>query len=173
MREPIAIILVYGPEGRFWRDGRWLLEELETRLRPLEREGLIWFELDRFHGWAEEDWEWRFYRASHRAKFVLLLLPIDFHLMHFHYGFELERTIERIERHGRAEVQVIPFVFPWTSKREWEEIYLREIERFSRLRALLKDPKPIEIENWYDEEKALDSVVDRCPMPSLSSGLCK
>ena len=162
MNEQIGVIIVYGPEGRFWHDTRWFLEKLEMRLRSLKREGLIWFQPNWLHGSAERDWEWDWewglYRASDRAKIVLFLLPIDSHFVPFHYVFELERAIERIERHERAEVRVIPIFFPGMSEQEWKKIYPREFEPFSRLRALLKDAKPIG--DRYDEEEALDSIVD-------------
>ena len=150
MGELLVVVTVfpYGHEFSANEDEEHYLYELALRLRRLESEGLIRFQ----QAWYWEQHEF-LYRIEDRGRIILLFIGSYFLRHHGVLGWM--RELERIERLRHENLRVIPIFLSKAARRRWEQAFPPE---FDQLQALSEDVKPIE--DWDDEEKALNSVVE-------------
>lgn len=139
--KPLRIFCSYSHGDEVW------LTELRTRLRGLERQGLVewWQDWEISPGW---EWEEAIHKNLRTADIILFLVTPDF-TAGWDYAFEKEID-KAVERHERGEARVIPIIFRPNSY--WEYTSL------GKLQALPKDAKPITI--WPNQDEAWFDVVD-------------
>ena len=97
---PVKIFFCYA------REDELLLNKLKTRLKPLQRQGLINFWSDRdIHAGA--NWEQEINKQLREAHIILLLVSPDFMDSDYCYSNEMEQALKR---HAQGKCTVIPVI---------------------------------------------------------------
>lgn len=122
------------------------LEKLETRLKPLQYQGLIkvWWDRDISAG---SEWEPEIKKKLEMAQIILLLVSPEFMASEYCYGVEMKRAIEK---HEREEACVIPIIL---------RPCLWQISLLSKLQALPRNGKPIIGPGWHNQDEAFFDVA--------------
>lgn len=138
MASSIEILCFYAHEDEL------LLNELQTHLNPLQRQGLInvWNNIDIS---GSRNWEKEFISHLNTAQVILFLIsPYFLNWKDFH-----SREIQQaIERHEYGEAQVIPIILrpvPW------------QTAPFDKLQAL--NTRPIISSSWHNQNEAFSNVA--------------
>jgi hypothetical protein len=129
-----------------------LLDELQTHLAPLKREGLIstWFDGEIPAG---SDWSNEIKLEMERADIILLLVSAPFIASEYCYGVEMR---EALARHEKGTARVIPIV---VRPVDWGKA------PFAKLKALPRDGRAVtqwenQDEAWVDVVKGIRRAID-------------
>jgi WD40 repeat protein len=139
MEKPLHVFCCYA------RTDQSYLLELNKRLVPLQREGLIVVHAD-INISPGEDWEQKIHHYLDTAHVILLLVSSDFIASEYCYSNEMMRALER---HNAGEARVIPIIL--------RPVDLRRVP-FGKIQSLPTDVKPVT--RWADQDDAFLDVVN-------------
>jgi TIR domain len=122
-----------------------ILQEIESGLTMLKREGYISIWYDRFIV-AGTDWHTQIHSHLDNADIIILLISQSYLDNDYCYSVEMQKAIMRV--HSSDAVRVIPIII---SPCDWHSA------PFARLQALPKNAKPIT--EWKDHQAAVNDVV--------------
>lgn len=137
-RKPFSMFLSYSHKDKRFRD------DLTTHISLMLRQGLITSWNDRNIS-AGDEWAREIDEHLDTANIILLLISADFLASDYCYDLEMQRAMQRHERH---EARVIPVIL---RPCQWHEA------PFGKLQALPRDGRPIT--SWNNRDEALFSVV--------------
>ena len=139
MEKPLHVFCCYA------RTDQSYLFELNKRLIPLQREGLIVVHAD-INISPGEDWEQKIYHYLNTAHVILLLVSTDFIASEYCYSTEMMRALER---HNAGDARVIPIIL--------RPVDLRRVP-FGKIQSLPTDAKPVT--RWSDQDDAFLDVIN-------------
>jgi tetratricopeptide (TPR) repeat protein len=124
-----------------------LVDQLETHLRPLQRQGLInmWYDREITAG---SEWKHAIDRHLNMAQIILLMISPDFMNSDYAYSIEMQQALAR---HKHGEAIVIPVIL---RPAHWQGA------PFAKLQALPTDAKPITSSQWHDLDEAFLNVAE-------------
>jgi len=122
-----------------------LRKELEIRLKPMQRKGVITSWHDRLIE-AGQEWRTQISRNLEQADIILLLVSADFIASDYCYDIEVIRAIER---HEEGAARVIPVI---VRDVDWSD------SPFAKLQPLPRDGKAVRL--WSNRDAAWRNVVE-------------
>ena len=122
-----------------------LRKQLETRLKLLQRQGVIASWHDRLIG-AGQEWKEQISRNLEQADIILLLVSADFIASDYCYDVEMARALAR---HKTGKARVIPVI---VRDVDWSDA------PFAKLQALPRDGKAVRL--WSDRDAAWRNVAE-------------
>lgn len=137
----VTVFSSYAPKDRRY------LEQLETQLALLRREGLIESWSARNIGAGEHDHA-QSNRHLESAQIILLLISPDFIASDYAYDVEVRRAMER---HAAGETCVIPVLL---RPCEWHRA------PFGELHALPENGKPVTDRSWHTRDEAFCRIAE-------------
>jgi streptogramin lyase len=141
MEKPLQVFCCYA------REDQHFLNQLNTRLIPMQREGLIIVESD-INISPGEEWEQKITRFLNAAQIILLLVSPDFMASDYCYSKEMVRAMER---HEQGEARVIPIIL--RPDPSWRQA------PFGKLQALPTNGEPVTSRHWQGHDKAFFDVT--------------
>jgi hypothetical protein len=124
-----------------------LVDQLETHLRPLQRQGLInmWYDREISAG---SEWEHEIDTHLNTAQIVLLMISPDFMNSDYSYSFEMQQALAR---HKHGEAIVIPVILRPV---HWQSA------PFAKLQVLPTSAKPVTSSEWHTLDEAFLNVAE-------------
>src|SRR5712692_9990996 len=139
MEKPLHVFCCYA------RTDQSYLFELNKRLIPLQREGLIVIHAD-INISPGENWEQKIHHYLNTAHVILLLVSSDFIASEYCYSNEMMRALDR---HNAGDARVIPIIL--------RPVDLRRVP-FGKIQSLPTDAKPVT--RWADQDEAFLDVAN-------------
>ena len=139
----IEILYCYAHEDETLR------RELDIQLAALKRRGLIntWHDRDISAG---VDWKHVVDRHLNEAQIILLLVSADFIASEYHYGFEMQRALERYRRKEACVILVL------LRPTDLQGIFPHDLQILPRG----KDGKPEAVTQWIDKDAAFLNITE-------------